>query len=134
MERPRRNNEEYSTSTGLIFVFNLIVGTGALTLPSVFSNSGWVLGLVVISVLAFISYMTVTFVIETMACANAVVYWRRLQFLKREIIHESDDDRRFRAGATDDEERLLPGGSAESLEQTPLFTHQQSRFDILTIF
>lgn len=68
---------------GLVFVFNLIVGTGALTLPAVFAKAGWLLGLILITVLAFISYMTVTFVIETMACANAVIHWRRLQFLKR---------------------------------------------------
>lgn len=126
MERQRRNHDEYSTSTGLIFVFNLIVGTGALTLPAVFANAGWILGLLVIAFLAFISYMTVTFVIETMACANAVVYWRRLQFLKREVVNHDandyDDDRRG------EDERLLPAESSGSLEQTPLFTHQQSRY------
>lgn len=71
---------------GLIFIFNLIVGTGALTLPAAFAKAGWCLGLVLIIVLAFISYMTVTFVIETMACANAVIHWRRLQFLKRDRV------------------------------------------------
>lgn len=71
---------------GLVFIFNLIVGTGALTLPAVFAKAGWCLGLILIIVLAFISYMTVTFVIETMACANAVIHWRRLQFLKRDRV------------------------------------------------
>lgn len=69
---------------GLMFLFNLIVGTGALTLPSAFAKTGWLLGLVLITILAFISYMTVTFVIETMACANAIYYWGRLEQLKRE--------------------------------------------------
>lgn len=69
---------------GLIFLFNLIVGTGALALPHAFAKAGWLLGLVVIAILAFISYMTVTFVIETMACANAIYYWGRLEQLKRE--------------------------------------------------
>ena len=32
--------------------------------------------------LAFMSYHTVTFVIESMAAANAMVYWNRLQSLK----------------------------------------------------
>lgn len=71
---------------GLIFVFNLIVGTGALTLPAVIAKAGWLLGMVFIILLAFISYMTVTFVIETMACANAVIHWRRLQFIKRDKV------------------------------------------------
>lgn len=67
-----------------MFLFNLIVGTGALTLPSAFQKTGWLLGLFLIMVLAFISYMTVTFVIETMACANAITYWSHLERLKRE--------------------------------------------------
>lgn len=71
-----------------MFLFNLIVGTGALTLPSAFAKTGWLLGLVLITILAFISYMTVTFVIETMACANAIYYWGRLEQLKREREHE----------------------------------------------
>lgn len=71
---------------GLIFVFNLIVGTGALTLPSAFAKTGWLLGFVLIIVLAFISYVTVTFVIESMACANAISYWTRLQVMKRDCV------------------------------------------------
>jgi amino acid permease len=39
---------------GLIYVFNLIVGTGALTLPAVFDSAGWILGLCLICVLALI--------------------------------------------------------------------------------
>lgn len=67
-------------------MFNLIVGTGALTLPFAIAKAGWLLGIVLLIILAFISYMTVTFVIETMACANAVIHWRRLQFLKRDKV------------------------------------------------
>lgn len=68
---------------GSIFIFNLIVGTGALTLPGVFARAGWALSLVVLLLLAIISYMTVTFVIEAMACANAIKNWQNLQVLRR---------------------------------------------------
>ena len=68
---------------GFIFIFNLIVGTGALTLPGVFAKAGWLLSLIVVIMLAIISYMTVTFVIEAMAAANAVKTWQNLQVLKR---------------------------------------------------
>lgn len=70
-------------------MFNLIVGTGALTLPSVFAKTGWLLSLVIIIVLAFISLMTVTFIIEAMACANAFRLWTRLQVLKRSYVRYS---------------------------------------------
>ncbi|KAI4470219.1 hypothetical protein MML48_1g17562 [Holotrichia oblita] len=33
----------YSSWVGIIYVFNLIVGTGALTLPSAFAKAGWLL-------------------------------------------------------------------------------------------
>ena len=32
----------YSPTTGLVYIFNLIVGTGALTLPAAFHDAGYV--------------------------------------------------------------------------------------------
>lgn len=107
---PRSAQEEYPTWVGFVFIFNLIVGTGALTLPSAFSHAGWVLGSVLIVVLAFASYMTVTFVIETMACANAIQNWKRLQFLKRDRVLEHDEDSNVETIT----EPLLVGGAGGS--------------------
>jgi len=73
----------YSPLTGLIYIFNLIVGTGALTLPSAFHSAGWLLSSLLMVLLAFMSFLTATFVIEAMAAANALVHWRRVQQLKR---------------------------------------------------
>lgn len=64
---------------GLIYVYNLIVGTGALTLPAVFTKAGWALSIAVITMLAFMGFVTVTFIIEVMACANAVLQMKRIQ-------------------------------------------------------
>ncbi|XP_052828132.1 transmembrane protein 104 isoform X1 [Octopus bimaculoides] len=55
---------------GLIYVFNLIVGTGALAMPKSFHSAGWLLSIIFLVILAFISYLTVTFVTEAMAVAN----------------------------------------------------------------
>ncbi|XP_034472614.1 transmembrane protein 104 homolog [Drosophila innubila] len=82
----------YSNLVGFIFIFNLIVGTGALTLPGVFARAGWALSLVVILLLAIISYMTVTFVIEAMACANAIKNWQNLQVLRRSRNSHSENE------------------------------------------
>ncbi|XP_067005203.2 transmembrane protein 104 homolog isoform X2 [Anabrus simplex] len=104
MHAPSPNIEDqYSTLTGLVYVFNLIVGTGALTLPAVFDRAGWALGLSLICILAFISFVTVTFVIEAMASANAIVQWKRFQQMKRAL----------QANETQDE---------DSDEDTPLFS------------
>jgi len=73
----------YSPVTGLIYIFNLIVGTGALTLPAAFLDAGWLLSSIIIIILAFMSYLTATFVIESMASTNAMIHWKRLQRIKR---------------------------------------------------
>ncbi|CAM9224782.1 unnamed protein product, partial [Lampetra planeri] len=69
--------EPYSAFVGLVYMFNLIVGTGALTMPKAFAEAGWVVSLALISFLGFMSYMTTTFVIEAMAAANAQLRWKR---------------------------------------------------------
>jgi hypothetical protein len=40
-------------------------------------NFRWALGSAILVMLAFMSYLTATFVIEAMAAANAVVQWKR---------------------------------------------------------
>lgn len=56
---------------GFVYIFNLIIGVGALTLPKAFSNAGLALGTILIFLLCFVSYMTATYMIEAMAAANA---------------------------------------------------------------
>ncbi|CAB3400032.1 unnamed protein product [Caenorhabditis bovis] len=63
----------YSQTVGLLYVFNLIVGTGALALPKAFQTAGWLLSILILSASAFMSYVAATFVIESLAVANAVV-------------------------------------------------------------
>lgn len=56
-----------------VYIFNLIIGVGALALPKAFSNAGLVLGTILLILLCFVSYMTTTYMIEAMAAANAYV-------------------------------------------------------------
>lgn len=78
-------NDSYSSLVGLVYIFNLIVGTGALTMPAAFKDAGWLLSLIIVIILAFMSYLTTTFVIEAMASANALVHWKTLQHYKRVV-------------------------------------------------
>ena len=48
----------FCSQVGLIYVFNVIVGTGALTMPGAFVAAGWLLGLVFVLVLAFMRSVT----------------------------------------------------------------------------
>ncbi|XP_050423231.1 transmembrane protein 104 homolog [Adelges cooleyi] len=75
-------SSSYSSSVGLIFVFNLIIGPGALTLPAVVQQTGWFLSSVFIAVLAFFSYLTFTFIIESITITNAITQLRKLQMMK----------------------------------------------------
>ena len=61
----------YSRLTGMIYIFNLIVGTGALTLPAAFHDAGWVLSTIIIILLALMSYLTTTYVIGKNTCAES---------------------------------------------------------------
>lgn len=50
---------------GLVYVFNLIVGTGALTMPKAFATAGWSLGIILITVLSFMRYILTSHQIST---------------------------------------------------------------------
>ncbi|XP_016768696.2 uncharacterized protein LOC552568 isoform X1 [Apis mellifera] len=118
---PEQNSsDQYSTWVGLIYIFNLIVGTGALTLPAVFSRAGWALGLSVILILAFISFITVTFVIEVMASANAILAWRHIQHRKRVCFSQ---DSSFNESESEVLQTLGESGPSNlDSEDTPLVT------------
>lgn len=97
------SGKPYSPTVGLIYVFNLIVGTGALTMPGAFLAAGWLLGLFFVVVLAFMSYMTTTFVIETMASANAII---RLD-CQRSVQDAAHNDADSASGSGDERQSLL---------------------------
>ena len=61
----------FSRVFAFVYILNLIVGVGALAMPKAFAMAGWLLGLVLLVVLGMLSYMTATYVIESMAVANA---------------------------------------------------------------
>ncbi|RLN56410.1 hypothetical protein BBJ28_00017447 [Nothophytophthora sp. Chile5] len=66
------NIGSYSPLTGFVFIFNLIVGAGALTIPHAFANVGLLYGSLALSVLASVSYVTATFMLEAIAGVNAL--------------------------------------------------------------
>ncbi|RCN32712.1 hypothetical protein ANCCAN_21480 [Ancylostoma caninum] len=67
----------YSPLMGLLYVFNLIVGTGALALPRAFQGAGYILSVVVLSISCVVSYVAATFVVEALAIGNAAQYRKR---------------------------------------------------------
>lgn len=115
--------EQYSRATGLIYVFNLIVGTGCLTLPAAFAAAGWSLSAAGILLLALVSYMTTTWVVESMACANAINHWRRMKQLKKrgqvadELVNRTLENAEADQRATDTSE-----DQEDHEEDSPLIT------------
>ena len=55
-----------------IYIFNLIVGVGALALPIAFSQAGLIIGTILMVILCSLAYVTATYVIEAMSVANAL--------------------------------------------------------------
>uniref|UniRef100_H2Z3V6 Amino acid transporter transmembrane domain-containing protein n=1 Tax=Ciona savignyi TaxID=51511 RepID=H2Z3V6_CIOSA len=58
---------------GIVYIFNLIVGTGALTLPKAMASAGWLVSLILLCFLGFMSYITTTFMVESLSIANACI-------------------------------------------------------------
>uniref|UniRef100_A0A8C0BCA3 Transmembrane protein 104 n=1 Tax=Buteo japonicus TaxID=224669 RepID=A0A8C0BCA3_9AVES len=99
-------------------MFNLIVGTGALTMPKAFATAGWLVSLVLLMFLGFMSYMTTTFVVEAMAAANAQLRWKRMEKRK-----EDDEDEDSSSGVSDSDVLLQDG--YERAETRPILSVQR---------
>jgi len=87
--------EEYPMGVALVYVFNLIVGTGALTMPKAIAGAGSIVGIAMLVFIAFMSFVTATFTIESMACANALSKWTLRQKLTKKqdkMVADSDLD------------------------------------------
>lgn len=69
---PSKEDSGYGLMIGFIYIFNIIVGTGALTMPKAFETSGILLSSMLLIVLTFMSFITATFMFEAMSIANAV--------------------------------------------------------------
>ena len=78
-------SSQYSRGMGVLYICNIMLGSGVLTLPKLFAETGWLLGLVGLSVVAIASYCTGTFVVETL-------------FIHRLLQRHQQDDNQKRAG------------------------------------
>uniref|UniRef100_A0A2R5L8M9 Putative amino acid transporter n=1 Tax=Ornithodoros turicata TaxID=34597 RepID=A0A2R5L8M9_9ACAR len=126
--------DSYSPLVGLVYIFNLIVGTGALTMPAAFKDAGWALSLAIVILLALMSYLTTTFVIEAMASTNALVHGKTLKHYKRVVGEEEGhiaegrkeymanelrtDEIIARSVDLDERVPLLISNAAESMEES----------------
>ncbi|XP_039082226.1 transmembrane protein 104 isoform X2 [Hyaena hyaena] len=108
--------ELYSPYVGLVYMFNLIVGTGALTMPKAFATAGWLVSLALLVFLGFMSFVTTTFVVEAMAAANAQLRWKRMENHQEE---EEDDS------STASDSDVLVQDNYERAEKRPILSVQR---------
>ncbi|KFD48234.1 hypothetical protein M514_10877 [Trichuris suis] len=112
---------QYSALTGMTYLGNLLVGTGALALPRAFQDAGYVLGIAALTFLAFMSFLNMTFVVEVLSAVGATVKMKRVRSLNAASInapvHLEDDEEhcaiRKRIDTSNDEE----GQSNEALSE-----------------
>ncbi|PAV74192.1 hypothetical protein WR25_08758 [Diploscapter pachys] len=108
-------NAVYQPVIGLLYIFNLIVGTGALALPKAFQSAGWVLSIVLLSISCLVSYISATYVIECLSVANAIKAKQRRE-------GEEDD-------LGDSDEVIVEGGrSSFEITQRVEFSQMASMF------
>jgi hypothetical protein len=82
----------YSANIGAVYVFNLIVGAGALTMPHAFAQVGILLGTCFLLFLSLLGYICATFVVEGMALSNALLVERsRSDSRQLEAVQEEAD-------------------------------------------
>lgn len=111
----------YSSLVGSLFVFNLIVGAGALALPQAVQATGSLVGVLTLAFLAFVSFVTVTFVNEAMAGVNALLRFdtrRRSSRVARVM------------GAWSERTPLLAGYDANGLDEALQIAVPPDDFDI----
>jgi hypothetical protein len=65
----------YFFQVAAIFLFNLLTGVGILALPAAVAKAGLVSGVLVLAVVAFMAFVSLTFVVEVLSTANA---WTKL--------------------------------------------------------
>jgi len=75
----RDDSASYGLVMGFIYIFNIIVGTGALTMPKAFENTGIILSSVLLIFLTIMSFITATFMFEAMAIANAIKNYSKFE-------------------------------------------------------
>ncbi|XP_058891345.1 transmembrane protein 104-like isoform X2 [Acipenser ruthenus] len=63
------SDSQYSLLVGMAYLFNTMFGTGILALPRAFASGGWLVSTVTLLSSVALSYVTVTFLIEVIACA-----------------------------------------------------------------
>lgn len=108
----------YSPAAGIAYVFNLIVGTGALALPNAIGHAGWLVSLILLFFLGFLSYITTTFVIESLSIANACYHYRRD---KKEDLQQTSETINILTKDTEDESS--PRLTRRSNDQSPLLSN-----------
>ena len=87
-----KSTQSFSAGTAAVYIFNLIVGTGALALPAAFAMAGWASATVLLLVLALLSYITASWVVETMAACNAILNIQTRLDSQQISQHEIDGD------------------------------------------
>eukprot|EP01095_Lingulamoeba_sp_RSL-Kostka_P014079 TRINITY_DN601_c0_g1_i1.p1 TRINITY_DN601_c0_g1~~TRINITY_DN601_c0_g1_i1.p1 ORF type:complete len:501 (+),score=129.76 TRINITY_DN601_c0_g1_i1:43-1545(+) len=82
----------YGYAVGGMFVFNLIVGIGALAMPYGFQSAGLISGVGMLALIGLLAFICVTYVIEILSHANAV---NRLEEKTIDSYSINDDDEKM---------------------------------------
>mmetsp|Transcript_46590 Transcript_46590/g.117310 ORF Transcript_46590/g.117310 Transcript_46590/m.117310 type:complete len:478 (-) Transcript_46590:102-1535(-) len=109
------DGKTYSWLTAAIYVFNLIVGVGCLTLPHAFKEAGLLLSVIFLVLFCIAALITATWVVEAMASANALLIHENK--IKDGAVPTSLLDEAYVEDHEGVADRLLSKRKSESLEK-----------------
>ncbi|KJE90712.1 transmembrane protein [Capsaspora owczarzaki ATCC 30864] len=73
MDDAKNVGNTYGLPLGSLFIFNLIVGAGSLSIPQAFAETGLLFGTLVLAFMAAMSFITITYMVEVMSSANGIL-------------------------------------------------------------
>jgi len=66
--------DKYGPAAAVLYAMNMVLGTGPLTLPFAFAKAGFLLSAGFLALSATLGYITATYLIETLALGNGVLF------------------------------------------------------------
>ena len=86
--------DKYDRPAAFVFVFNLVIGAGALALPVAFSNAGLLLAACFLALIAFVAWICTTYMVEAMNVGSILEVKRReMEAMKKAQLVEDEREK-----------------------------------------
>eukprot|EP01084_Bolivina_argentea_P203253 347178_1 len=96
---PNNSKHEYSLFVAICFSLNYSIGSGILGLPFEYFNSGYILGSILLIYLGILTYITYTFVMDSMQRAEAItILSKQYSISKYDLLNNPQNTKQVLSG------------------------------------